>query len=521
MGGAFIAFLLFPLLMLANQNSTAQSPLFFTTFDPYPSLTYLAQSGNTLAYADSFFYVGSGYVQLDNQRVMTINKLTADGKLIKSRDIKGPKTDISLWPFPYFSEQNQTFVHPISYSLYDTLPALGTYNAGLVRTDTALNLEMTSFLTDDVVNTIFAASVLPTEDGGYVFNTPIQHGYDQVVKVDHDGKFEWNLVIPDDSLYFYKRGYMVQTEDEHCLLASMTDYPPGKPPFGFGQLTVMTKFTSNGQILWQKTMPPIWRDPGGSLKMSPLKNGNIAYLHLTDSLFSESAQPYRLYGIDSLANILWQVDWRHLPGVKTIANIQTTADGDILGCGWLDYTHLTAQNATLAWVFKVSADGQKLWDRFYSGDELVPWRANIWFEYMTEMPDGRIAITGAFEDEPTIHVINPLLVVLDENGCLDPLDCPNNEVIYVNTTEKAKEEVFPLTLSPNPTSGLSTLTLPSSLALNGLTIEVHSIHGKQMFQKEIQQKQMELDLSAFGAGLYFVTLKKQGLVIGSSKLFLE
>jgi N-acetylneuraminic acid mutarotase len=67
----------------------------------------------------------------------------------------------------------------------------------------------------------------------------------------------------------------------------------------------------------------------------------------------------------------------------------------------------------------------------------------------------------------------------------------------------------PIELFPNPTSKLLTITIFNA----GLyTIEISSLNGQKIFSKEVEGTRIELDISSFQKGIYFISIRSKDFV---------
>ena len=76
-----------------------------------------------------------------------------------------------------------------------------------------------------------------------------------------------------------------------------------------------------------------------------------------------------------------------------------------------------------------------------------------------------------------------------------------------STLNKQSQEIEPITIFPNPTSGLIFL----SGSYSEIKCSVFSISGKQLFQQTISNEK-DLDLSELKKGLYFIEIQHKNSV---------
>ncbi|MEO0724567.1 MAG: T9SS type A sorting domain-containing protein [Bacteroidota bacterium] len=74
----------------------------------------------------------------------------------------------------------------------------------------------------------------------------------------------------------------------------------------------------------------------------------------------------------------------------------------------------------------------------------------------------------------------------------------------VNTTDL--NPTLPISVSPNPTSGLLFLNIAETMQLNNATVEVIGLHGRVLQRTELTPNTSTLDLSAYPAGTYLLRI---------------
>jgi hypothetical protein len=92
-------------------------------------------------------------------------------------------------------------------------------------------------------------------------------------------------------------------------------------------------------------------------------------------------------------------------------------------------------------------------------------------------------------------------VIVTIGSCLDTSACVNLNTVSVNENYFSKES----SIYPNPTSGLFTLHLTS--VESNARVEVYTVAGRQIKSNSISMQKMEIDLSDYGKGIYFVQIQ--------------
>ena len=137
------------------------------------------------------------------------------------------------------------------------------------------------------------------------------------------------------------------------------------------------------------------------------------------------------YNLDGLKE--WEQVLTYQP-FYDIRSITPAANGDIIGVGQKvvqEYIDIGDEWYFPAWMFRMSPDGEILWERYFHSTE-EPFMER-WLEDVVELDDGRIAATGLywdFNNPQGLPNADAWLLVVDENGCLEP-DC--EEQLLVST----------------------------------------------------------------------------------------
>ena len=84
----------------------------------------------------------------------------------------------------------------------------------------------------------------------------------------------------------------------------------------------------------------------------------------------------------------------------------------------------------------------------------------------------------------------------------------SNEQI-ISDIEKDMGEIEGVSISPNPTSGVSTLLIPENNFVNNSIVSVLNMSGQLLEQFTVSSTTTEIDLSSYERGVYFVKIEKQ------------
>lgn len=92
-------------------------------------------------------------------------------------------------------------------------------------------------------------------------------------------------------------------------------------------------------------------------------------------------------------------------------------------------------------------------------------------------------------------------VIVTKGSCSDTSACVNLNTVSVNENNFSKA----FSIYPNPTSGLLILCLTNGES--NARVEVYSVLGQQIKSDRISTQKMEIDLSNYGKGIYFVQIQ--------------
>jgi len=291
-------------------------------------------------------------------------------------------------------------------------------------------------------------------------------------------------------------------------------------------LLYLTRTDSMGSVL--KNIPVNIAPKGNCLgRVEYLGNGNLAFAWCNDTLIGAWGEnygiPHFVAGMDTAGNLLWQ-HYFTAPYIKQIYRLRKASNGDIIGCGGLNY----AGQYDGGWMFRITAAGELLWQREYVHH--LPGYGNsagIAFMDLTETPDGGIAATGPViqRNENGQLEIDIWLVKTDADGCMEA-GC-NDNLIWLSAHEASEgvwigRELDALLVYPNPASSQLTVRLPNNaVAYTPAQIEVYNIHGQRVHSHPLLpgQRVAQTDLPPLPEGIYIVHLKgHQNL---SAKLVIE
>jgi hypothetical protein len=249
----------------------------------------------------------------------------------------------------------------------------------------------------------YGLSVKSTADGGSIIigttgsNTGDITGYHGngdlwLLKLSAEGNLLWQKVYGGNRTD--EGGDILQTADGGYILTgyTMSDDGDASGHRGGGDLW-MLRLDKNGIILWQKVFGGSKRESGSSIIRTSdggyAMTGN-SYSSDGDVTSSHGSSDLWVVKTDDQGNLLWQktfggskLDWGHslaeLPGGDlVVAGVTASSDGDV------SLNH----GAGDIWVLRLSADGQKIWEKTFGGS----FSDNVW--KIEASPSGGVYLAG-------------------------------------------------------------------------------------------------------------------------------
>jgi hypothetical protein len=204
-------------------------------------------------------------------------------------------------------------------------------------------------------------SVQQTRDGGFiVVGTTLSFGAGEadvwLIKTDADGNKLWEKTFGGSD---WDVGNSVQqTSDGGFILVGTT------LSFGAGEADVwLIKTDADGNKLWEKTFGGSDRDVGNSVQQT--SDGGFILVGETAS-FGAGEDDVWLIKTDADGNKLWEKTFGG-SGWDDGWSVQQTSDGGFIIVG---ATASFGAGGFDVWLIKTDADGNKLWEKTFGGDNL-------------------------------------------------------------------------------------------------------------------------------------------------------
>jgi hypothetical protein len=258
----------------------------------------------------------------------------------------------------------------------------------------------------------------------------------------------------------------------------------------------------------------------------PLQNGGFALTYCQDTTVNIFNRPTILFGTDSVGNVAWKYTFpisRHEHFASFVAS-----NGDIIGCGERVVQEPGPyQGQFLGWLFRMSQDGELLWQRGYVPEHIInPNNSRAQFNHVTETPDGGIAVVGIAPDTVGgVGGTDVWLVKVGPDGCFEP-GC--TEEIVLSPVSSAGEGVLvsdwkaQVVVYPNPATSQVTVSLPIPLR-KGAVWSLHDQLGREMRRAVLSAGQQEVEVSVGDVppGMYFWQVESEGRHLESGKLIIQ
>ena len=184
-----------------------------------------------------------------------------------------------------------------------------------------------------------------------------------------------------------------------------------------------------------------------------------------------------------------------------------TRNNELVGCG----TYQDADNK--GYLFKLSSEGELLWERYYYTDSIVYYtelgneaRVNggIFFD-VEELENGDLAVVGTRqshrknEEDEWIREDDLWILRLNDEGCLEDYcgesrftTIPIVDIVEENSSNKYR-------IYPNPVADIINIE-----SLVPLSIQIFDINGKLIDKENISVGNNEIDISTLSSGIYYI-----------------
>lgn len=524
-------------LIMAFNLNLAIKPLcqtFIQSIDPNPAQEYQADKGYRIWSIDSFLYVLNGYVHINGYRALDIFKINIENREIVNRiAIQGPQEDMAI--SDYWITPDQHILITGEWRDYDAL-RMRTFIAKL---DKDLEIVWINYYPDLSDGHLYGDALAQTATGDILLYL-IEGEADlsgnpwwsvsskiRIVKTDAFGDVIFNKIIPDTFQRSSGHGHLAPTEDGNFLLSSQVKGYYYHPQYGtYLYNTILHKIDSNANPIWSRMVnyaKSLMQQP----VMTTLEGGGGAVMWAKDTFVPDPTIAFSfniLKRYNSTGSLSWTHEWNDV-AIRSVGRLITAQNGDILGCGYYSGSSLASKGR--GWLFRMTPEGEVVWERHYTDSLQRPWSPLIEFLDLCELDDGRIAATGIVFDLNSDGIWNPnvALIVVDDQGCLDP-GCSGYDQFITSTFEPIFRlpDLPLLSISPNPTPGPFRVQLPEALKPGkNWELRCYDLQGRiwQQLPWPKGDTALNIDGSSWPPGLYLPVLFENNRPVATGKIIIQ
>lgn len=511
---------------------------FGQTFSVISDSTITSLTPNIWVMEDGYLTTSSGYdsTESDLIRPLIVQKYNSLGELVlhklyhDSTWLNTPLVDANLvlndsfFVFAgtiYYEPQLEEFASLVFLNLNgDTLLSRVYGSPYYTNSNEFTNWNRpTSIVADDQNENIYMVSQV-------VDSPPIQNNF-IIRKINSQGEVVWTYVNPIDEWYFSVNDLTYRNDTLWFISIASGNQSH------FNKLIGLS--ASTGELIYEVEHIAQSFPVGGCSDMYLTDQGPVIANTIGDS---DGTLPF-LYKMDFYGNYIWYCqpdgdfnDW------QTNNHVVPSQDDGFVSCGvkydeepsWL-YPNDPAMNNTMKriWLWKVDANGNFLWQRFYSyydfDDSTEYFHLTNIAHDMKATPDGGFIMAGeasaACIDYPTCDDFTQQgwLLKVDACGCLVP-GCDPNCLVSVEETE---EQIY-FRFGPNPVGDLLNLYIPTlPFSIKELTFSLIDMNGRKIkdFQFQYDNTTYMIDAQSLAAGNYILSLTKDGQVLQREKILKE
>ena len=192
-----------------------------------------------------------------------------------------------------------------------------------------------------------------------------------------------------------------------------------------------------------------------------------------------------------------------------------TSDGQIVGCGSLDY-----QNEYTAHIYATDLDGDLSWNRrnleYYDGNQFV----KAIFHDMIETNDGSFIFIGTAEEGPIDEFQGfkyNWVMKTDKFGCIDINDCEDFSLTE-STIDLTKQSLFDA--FPNPVQGNLKIEIKDGNFQN-YRFQMTDILNQSVLSFKMDRAQENISVSNLPSGSYLLRAFQNDILVGVKKIIVQ
>lgn len=143
-----------------------------------------------------------------------------------------------------------------------------------------------------------------------------------------------------------------------------------------------------------------------------------------------------------------------------------------------------------------------------------------WIEYTVKSTATRVGYGFFFSDLFNIDATGQAVVVFMDNRSSNPEEFylfAQNAILCENTSDIDERKSFELSVYPNPVKDILNFDFEEQVS----SIEVYSLDGKTMLQKDVENQNLKLDVSNWMRGVYIYSITSQKGIRSNGKFIKE
>jgi hypothetical protein len=224
---------------------------------------------------------------------------------------------------------------------------------------------------------------------------------------------------------------------------------------------------------------------------------------------------HSLRSIDENKNetIIYQPE-QVVSNVRGFSRLKTLDNGDILGLGGFQDLSLSPPVHQAPWLIRMSPDGDIRWQRvFYELDPANNKARSGTLRDVVELANGDLYGVGDMKFDNITHSI---VFKVDEDGCLTPDDCGIVQFVTESEVVDISDEID---LYPNPVSDRFIVSISDDL--RDCSFMIIDEMGQTVRKIQPLESNVEVSVTEFSSGLYYLVVLRDGKMIGTRKVLVE
>ncbi|WP_019639667.1 Ig-like domain-containing protein [Paenibacillus fonticola] len=257
--------------------------------------------------------------------------------------------------------------------------------------------------------------------------------------LEEEAHIEWSHILEGNHpLYKSVSGYAATATSDGGYVAVGDKYCETPEE----NCSYVVKLNSSGEILWEREMVYYDYDYEENTAFTVIETSDGSILvggEIRDGSYGRPRFVPYVFRLSADGELLWQKYYFRMPYYQQSASsIQETSDGDfvITGGGWNEYS------PSPAYLLKIDANGDELWSKTY------PIGYSGMFSNIILTSDDGVIVAGSRTLEENDQVALPYLLKIDRNG--EVVWMKTSETDYVTSTIIASEDGNYILTRANP-----------------------------------------------------------------------